>query len=128
MIFSGMFFLPYVAVISTQMRRIPDIPWVLPALQLAAGAANVFTFVIPGMVMAVAAYRKDRDPYLVELMNMNMEDKVVYLTMTYDYIEGPLPKGWTNIKTIWLECPARITPDGQSLLIEPAAALAQRSA
>jgi hypothetical protein len=41
--------------------------------------------------------------YLVELMNMNMEDKVVYITMTYDYLEGPLPAGWSQIKAVWLD-------------------------
>jgi hypothetical protein len=32
------------------------------------------------------------------------------------------------IKAMWPECPARITPDGQSLVIEPAAALSERRA
>lgn len=32
--------------------------------------------------------KEDKLMYLVELMNMNMEDKVVYVTMTYDFIEG----------------------------------------
>jgi hypothetical protein len=41
--------------------------------------------------------------YLVELMNMNMEDRVVYITMMYDYLEGPLPKGWSEIKPVWLD-------------------------
>jgi hypothetical protein len=38
---------------------------------------------------------------LVELMNMNMEHKLVYLTMTYDIIEGHPFK--EDIKTIWLD-------------------------
>ena len=46
---------------------------------------------------------KDSFSYLVELMNMNMEDKTVYLTMTHDILEGPLPKGWNGIKTFWLD-------------------------
>jgi hypothetical protein len=45
----------------------------------------------------------DKFGYLIELMNMNMEDQIVYLTMVYDYLEGPLPKGWTEIKVIWLD-------------------------
>lgn len=47
--------------------------------------------------------KKDKFAYLVELMNMNMQDSTVYLTMVYDYLEGPLPKGWNEIKTIWLD-------------------------
>jgi hypothetical protein len=38
-------------------------------------------------------------------------------------------QGWLQIvKSMWPACPARISADGQSLLIEPAAALNQRSA
>jgi hypothetical protein len=69
MMFSGMFFIPYVSVISAQMRRIPNIPWILPAMQLCAGAANVFTFCIPPMVLAVGAYRTDRSPGMFQLLN-----------------------------------------------------------
>jgi len=69
MVISGMFFLPYLVIVSDQIRRIPNVPWILPALQLASGAGSVFTFIVPGMVLAVGAYRKDRDPALVELMN-----------------------------------------------------------
>jgi hypothetical protein len=45
----------------------------------------------------------DKFHYLVDLMNMNMEDKVVYMTMTYDYIDGPLPANWTETKSVWLD-------------------------
>lgn len=45
----------------------------------------------------------DKFSYLVELMNMNMEDKVVYVTMTYDYLPGDLPKGWGETKSVWLD-------------------------
>lgn len=69
MMCSGMFFIPYITVISQQMRRIPNIPWILPMLQLAAGAANVFTFCLPAMVLAVAAFRMDRSPEVFQLMN-----------------------------------------------------------
>lgn len=36
-------------------------------------------------------YKLDQDDvftYVLELMNMNMENKVVYLTMTYDILDG----------------------------------------
>jgi hypothetical protein len=47
--------------------------------------------------------KEDKFAYLVELMNMNMKDTTVYLTMTYDYLEGALPTGWKDIKTVWLD-------------------------
>lgn len=69
MLISGMFFIPYTAIISAQMRRIPGIPWMLPAMQLAAGAANVFTFCLPAMVLGVGAFRTDWDAKAYQLMN-----------------------------------------------------------
>jgi hypothetical protein len=32
-----------------------------------------------------------------------VEDKTVYLTMTYDIIDGPLPAGWRDIKPVWFD-------------------------
>ncbi|KAE9982716.1 hypothetical protein EG328_010709 [Venturia inaequalis] len=51
--------------------------------------------------------KEDKFMYMVELMNMNMEDKIVYVTMTYDIIEGkalhrPLPTGWNDMKMVYL--------------------------
>lgn len=46
---------------------------------------------------------EDKFSYLVDLMNMNMENKQVYMTMTYDYIDGQLPAGWNAVKTVWLD-------------------------
>jgi len=45
----------------------------------------------------------DRFFYLVELMNMNMNDAVVYITMTYDLTEGALPSGWEEVKIAFLD-------------------------
>lgn len=45
----------------------------------------------------------DRMAFIVDLMNMNMDDRTVYLTMTYDILEGPLPAGWQDIKPVWFD-------------------------
>jgi hypothetical protein len=45
----------------------------------------------------------DKFAFIVDLMNMNMEDVVVYMTMSYDYVDGPLPAGWRDIKTVWFD-------------------------
>jgi hypothetical protein len=45
----------------------------------------------------------DKFSVIVEFMNMNMEDKTVYLTVTYDILEGPLPPGWNESKLVWLD-------------------------
>jgi hypothetical protein len=56
MLISGMFYLPLTACISAQMRRIPNLHYVVSAVQLASGAAGIFTFMIPAMILATAAY------------------------------------------------------------------------
>ncbi|KAF2666114.1 hypothetical protein BT63DRAFT_416527 [Microthyrium microscopicum] len=50
-----------------------------------------------------ALKKEDRFSFLVELMNMNMEDKIVYMTMTYEYLPGALPKNWYETKSVWLD-------------------------
>jgi hypothetical protein len=53
-----------------------------------------------------SAYQLEGDDkffFLIELMNMNTEDKLVYITMKYDILDGPLPQGWDNVKTVFLD-------------------------
>ncbi|RMJ06791.1 hypothetical protein CDV36_013610 [Fusarium kuroshium] len=69
MMFAGTFFLPYTISISDQMRRIPNIPWILPQLQIASGIAGTFGVFMPGMHLGVAGLRPDRSPELTELAN-----------------------------------------------------------
>lgn len=47
--------------------------------------------------------KEDQYRFIVDLMNMNMDDRTVYLTITYDLIDGPLPKGWGNLKPVWFD-------------------------
>lgn len=67
--FSGATFLAYTVVISDQMRKIPNLPWFLPALQLASGTAASWTLFLPGLLLAIGAFRTDRDSKILELMN-----------------------------------------------------------
>jgi hypothetical protein len=53
----------------------------------------------------------DRFHFLVDLMNMNMEDKLVYMTMTYDFLDGPLLPGWNNTKAFWLDAASCMTSE-----------------
>jgi hypothetical protein len=47
--------------------------------------------------------KEDDFRMVADLMNMNIEDKTVYLTVTYEYLDGPLRKGWMDIKPVWLD-------------------------
>jgi hypothetical protein len=44
----------------------------------------------------------DKFALIVDLMNDNMQDKVVYLTITYDVIQGH-PANYDDIKPIWFD-------------------------
>lgn len=66
---SGMFYLPYTALITAQMERIPRVPRGVSFLQLGSGAASIFTFMVPAMILAVIAYRLDRDVNMTQMMS-----------------------------------------------------------
>jgi len=46
---------------------------------------------------------QDKFYYLIDLMNMNEDNRQVFMTMTYDYLEGELPPNWNSTKTVWLD-------------------------
>jgi len=39
----------------------------------------------------------------VELMNMNMDARHTFLTLTYEYIPGHLPSGFSKVSVLWLD-------------------------
>jgi len=45
---------------------------------------------------------QDKFAMIVDLMNMNMVDTTVYLTMTYDYVDSQ-PAGWSDVKPVWFD-------------------------
>ncbi|MGH2604166.1 MAG: hypothetical protein ACRDJ9_32865 [Dehalococcoidia bacterium] len=69
MLLSGMFYAAYTAVISAQMRRIPGVPRAAVYTQLAAGAFACLTFLVPAMLLEVAAFRPDRLPADTQTLN-----------------------------------------------------------
>ena len=63
------FILPFAAVITAQMKRMEDAPSILSYLQLASGAVGVMFFVGPCLIWSTAAFRPERDPALIQLLN-----------------------------------------------------------
>jgi hypothetical protein len=39
---------------------------------------------------------------IVDLMNMEMQDKTIYVVIKYDYVEGK-PSGMSEVQPIWLD-------------------------
>lgn len=66
---SGVFYVPYSALISSQMRRIPGVPYIVHTIQMNAASGGVFTFILPSVILAVAAYRQDRPDQTYILLN-----------------------------------------------------------
>jgi hypothetical protein len=69
LLFSGMFYIPYSTLISSQIERIPNVPRGLSYLQLASGAAGILGFLLPGLVLAIAGYRPNRDADMTQMLN-----------------------------------------------------------
>lgn len=67
---AGIPYLAMTAIISEQMQRIPGLPPVVATLQQIAGAAGAcITFMLPGIILAVASYRLDRHVEITQALN-----------------------------------------------------------
>lgn len=69
MYISGMFYAAFTAVQSGQMKRIPGVHSTVVYTQLAAGAFACLTFMVPGMLFVVTAFRPERDPLTTQMLN-----------------------------------------------------------
>ena len=52
----------------------------------------------------------DKLAFIVDLMNENMEDKVGYLTITFDYVPGS-PAGYDDMKPVWFDAAQCMTSE-----------------
>jgi hypothetical protein len=48
-------------------------------------------------LMGYYMYKNDKIAFLVDLMNQNPDDRTVYMTITYDFVEGR-PKAVSDVK------------------------------
>lgn len=69
MMFAMALTLPWMALITVQLKRIEGSHSVLAYTQLAAGAATIFALTVPMNLWTVLAFRPDRDPQLMLLIN-----------------------------------------------------------
>jgi len=56
----------------------------------------------PNAKMGYFLNKADKFSFIVDLMNMNNHDETLYMTLTYDYLDGR-PAGFDNMKAIWLD-------------------------
>lgn len=69
LMFAGIVYLPYTVVIPDQMRRIPRAPRILPQLQIACGIASTLGFFVPGVILGIAAFPRERSVEQMMLLN-----------------------------------------------------------
>jgi hypothetical protein len=103
-----------VCVISTQMRRMQTSR--LPAdLQLGAGVIGVLTVMFPIMILAITAFRPERDPALTQLLNDTAWLLIIPAFPTFlaqfgaialgtlsDRSHDPVFPRWTGYLNLWI--------------------------
>jgi hypothetical protein len=52
----------------------------------------------------------DKFALIVDLMNDNMKDAIVYLTLTFDWVDGH-PAGWDDMKPVWFDVAQCLTSE-----------------
>ncbi|KAJ6118047.1 hypothetical protein N7471_013924 [Penicillium samsonianum] len=68
LLLSGGFYLPFSALLSKHLRQIPGVDPILPDLQLAAGAASIFSIMVPASFLGLITFR-DYGPELTLLIS-----------------------------------------------------------
>ncbi len=106
---------PYFTVISVQMRRMEGSRPVLAYLQLALGALTIIEFIVPVMIMQVAAFRPGRDPAIVQTLNdigwfmflgvtttFVLQLFVIGVAILGDSRENPIFPRWVGYFNVWM--------------------------
>ena len=106
---------PWVAVIANQMKRIEGDSPVLTYTMLVAGAAGVMILVFPTIIWTVAAFRPDRSPELIMLLNdfgwllfvmtfspFFVQNIVIGLAIFSDDASEPVFPRWLGYFNMWV--------------------------
>lgn len=80
MMFGCTLMIPFLAVIANQMRRIEGANSVLTTAQISGGSIGVVVFLVATVCWTTAAFRPDRSPELIMLMN---DFGWIFLLMTF---------------------------------------------
>ena len=115
MMFGATFMLPFVAVIAVQMRRIEGKVPVLTVAQFAGGTVGFVVFLVATVAWTTAAFRPDRSPELIQLMNdfgwifllmtfgtFVVQDFAVGFTILGDKSPEPAFPRWLGFYNLWV--------------------------
>lgn len=121
MMISGMFYAAYTAGISGQMARIRGLHPTVVMAQSIAGAFGCITFMLPGILMEVAAFRPERPATTTQLLNdlvwivlvmpwppfMTQNFAFAFAIFSQDHKDALFPR-WLGYLNIW--APIIFTP------------------
>ena len=106
---------PFVAVISIQMKRMEDTPSILSYTQLSSGTAGIIFLILPCVIWTVAAFRPERDPALILLLNdfgwitflmpfgtFVVQNFAIGFAILGDKSAVPVLPRWIGFFTIWV--------------------------
>ncbi len=125
-IFCAAWLAPFTGVVSAHMRRIEGSVAPLAYTQCAMGALLILEFIYPMMILQVAAYREERSPEIVQVMNdlgwmlfigivctVFIQFLVIGIAIFMDRREDPVFPRWVGYFNIWaalMMCPGSILP------------------
>jgi len=115
MMTSAGFICPFVAVIAVQMKRIEGSHPALTITQISTGTLNAVFFVVPSVIWTVTAFRPERDPELLLLMNdfgwitflmpfttFIVQNFSIGLSILSDKREQPVFPRWLGFFNFWV--------------------------
>ncbi len=113
-IFASGFFIPWSAVIAVQMMRMRGASPVLAIVEAIGGGVAIFILQAPLMMWLTAAFRPERDPALVQLLNdlgwltilvtfsaPMLQVVAVGLATLLDSSDEPIYPRWAGYMSIW---------------------------
>jgi hypothetical protein len=102
------------AAISAQMKRMRGVHPVLADLQLVLGGLTVLVFMIPALLLEVAAFRVDRAPEIIQALNdipwlmfigmgatAILQPAIIAIAILLDQSEEPILPRWAGYLNVW---------------------------
>ncbi len=115
MMLSAGFMCPFVAVVATQMKRIEGSPSILTYAQISGGSVSVVVFIVATVCWTAAAFRPERSPELIQLLNdvgwifllmtfatFVVQDFAVGFTILGDKSSDPTFPRWLGFYNLWV--------------------------
>ncbi|MGH8595934.1 MAG: hypothetical protein ACREXT_04670 [Gammaproteobacteria bacterium] len=106
---------PFLAVISIQMKRMEGSPHILTYTQLSSGTVGVLFLIIPCLIWTTAAFRPERDPEMILLLNdfgwilfllpftsFVVQNFAIGLAILGDKNAEPVFPRWVGFFTFWV--------------------------